>query len=192
MREKAKRNSWIFQPKPPLIIIKHNKIQLNRKHHNKGSKVRKHLFVSTVLLACTSALAAEGRWIEGFGQGNLEYFIDKQGYRLYIGCPTEGGSAELASSVSLYQIESDKEVAQFTITLNGSTYDAPFEADSHVGESNFVSLIEDLRKGSAIVKFGKKTISFPKSNAKQVIPAPHTKDFSCNLLWSNPPDIEKQ
>ena len=26
--------------------------------------------------ACANSFAAQGRWTEGFGQGNLEYFID--------------------------------------------------------------------------------------------------------------------
>jgi len=39
-------------------------------------------------VACANSFAAQGRWTEGFGQGNLEYFIDQDGFRLYIGCPT--------------------------------------------------------------------------------------------------------
>ena len=49
----------------------------------------KNLIIGASLaLLCSPAFSAEGRWTEGFGQGNLEYFIDKQGFRLYIGCPT--------------------------------------------------------------------------------------------------------
>lgn len=142
----------------------------------------KNLIIGASLaLLCSPAFSAEGRWTEGFGQGNLEYFIDKQGFRLYIGCPTGNGSAEIPSSVSLYVINNDSDIEQFTITVNGTTYDAPFSADSRVGENNFMSLLEDLHKGNAVVKFGGTTISFPKSNSQKVIPLFGKKGFSCNL-----------
>ena len=48
--------------------------------------MKKIIVCMLCVLFCIPALAAEGRWTEGFGQGNLEYFIDKQGLRLYIGC----------------------------------------------------------------------------------------------------------
>lgn len=130
----------------------------------------------------SSAFAAQGRWTEGFGQGNLEYFIDQKDVRLYIGCPTQDGSADSQSSVSLSQISTDREAKQFTITVNGVTYDAPFSADSRVGDNNFLSLLENLRKGDAIVKVGNQTIKFPKSNAAKVIPV-FGKKFSCNLSF---------
>lgn len=132
----------------------------------------------------TISFSEEGKWIEGYGQGNLEYFIDKQGYRLYIGCPTEDGSADAPSYISLSTLKDGKAIEPFTIIVNGNTYEAPFEADNHAGENNFISILEDLRKGNAVVKFGKKTIIFPKSNAKEIIPVYGSKDFSCNLLWS--------
>lgn len=142
----------------------------------------KKIIVSMLCVTfCIPALAAEGRWTEGFGQGNLEYFIDKQGLRLYIGCPTEDGSADSPSSVSLYRINDDTNITKFTILVNGITYDAPFEADSRVGTNNFTSLLESLRKGNAIVKFGSKSITFPKSNAAKVVPVYDSKNFICNL-----------
>lgn len=144
-----------------------------------------------ITLFYTHSFSKEGQWTAGFGQGNLEYFIDNQGYRLYIGCPTPDGSADAASSVSLYKIDDEKDVAQFTITVNGSTYEAPIEADCRAGEDNFLSLLDDLRKGNAVVKFGKRTITFPKSNAAKIIPSQRTKNFTCNLLWSNPPAAEE-
>lgn len=131
---------------------------------------------------CIPALAAEGRWTEGFGQGNLEYFIDKLGLRLYIGCPTEDGSADSPSSVSLYRINDNTDITKFTLLVNGITYDAPFEAVSRVEINNFTSLLENLRKGNAIVKFGSKSITFPRGNADKVIPVYGSKNFSCNLI----------
>lgn len=129
---------------------------------------------------CTSVFAAQGRWTEGFGQGNLEYFIDQDGVRLYIGCPTKEGSADTPSSVSLSQLSGGKDIKQFTVHVNGLSYAGPFSADSRVGENNFVSLLENLRKGDAVVKFAGKTVKFPKGNAAKVLPV-YGKKFSCNL-----------
>lgn len=129
---------------------------------------------------CVNSLAAQGRWTEGFGQGNLEYFIDQDGFRLYIGCPTQDGSANEPSSVSLTQVSNDKEVKKFAIDVNGVSYDGPFSADSRVGDNNFLSLLENLRKADAVVKFGGKSIKFPKSNAAKVVPV-YGKKFRCNM-----------
>lgn len=136
-----------------------------------------------LIVLCGPAFSAENQWTEGYGQGNLEYFIDKQGFRLYIGCPTQDGSADEVSSVSLIKINDSSEIDQFKITVNGITFDAPFSADSRVGDNNFIALLENLRKGDAIVKFGKKTVIFPKSNAAKVIPVFGQKDFSCNTSF---------
>jgi len=130
---------------------------------------------------CAPVFAAESRWTEGYGQGNIEYFIDKQGLRLYIGCPTQDGSADSSSSVSLSKLSDSSDIAEFTIIADGISYAAPFEANSRVGENNFISLMEGLRKGNTIVKIGKNTITFPKSNASEVIPTYGTKNFNCNL-----------
>lgn len=128
----------------------------------------------------TPAVAAEGRWTEGYGQGDLEYFIDQQGTQLHIACPTKDGSVGLSSSVSLKRISGGKEAKKFTITANGMTIEGPFEANSQVGENNFLALLEALRKGNAVIKVDKHTIVFPKSNAAQVLPV-YGKKFVCNL-----------
>ncbi|MBC3878443.1 hypothetical protein H8K38_11525 [Undibacterium sp. FT79W] len=130
---------------------------------------------------CLPAFAAEGRWTQGYGQGNLEYFIDQKGMQLYISCPTQNGSAETASSVLLHRLSDNKEIKQFTIIVNGISYDAPFDADSHVGAQNFLSLLDGLRKTNAVVKFGNQSITFPKSNAATIIPV-YGKKFECNLM----------
>lgn len=124
--------------------------------------------------------AAKGQWKEGFGQGNLEYFIDQEGVRLYIGCPTKDGSADANSDVSLHQLSSDKDITNFTIDVNGNSYEGPFDAGSRVGENNFISLLEDLRKGDAVVKFDGKSVRFSKGNVADVVPVFGEK-FECNL-----------
>lgn len=133
------------------------------------------------LLLSTSTLAAEGRWTEGFGQGNLEYFIDAQGLRLYIGCPTKDGSADASSSVSLQRLSDHRDFTSFTLTVKGATFDGPFDAESRVGTNNFLALLKALRQDDATVKVGTKVVKFPKSNAAKVIPA-YGKKFECNLM----------
>jgi len=133
-------------------------------------------------IACANSFAAQGRWTEGVGQGNLEYFIDQEGIRLYIGCPTEDGSADAQSSVSLSHLSNGKGIRKFAIEVNGVSYDGPFRADSRVGDNNFLSLLENLRKGDAVVRFEGKSIKFPKSNAAKVVPV-YGKNFGCNLSF---------
>lgn len=140
-------------------------------------------YTTTTLLALllsTSSLAGEGRWTEGFGQGNFEYLIDQKGVRLIIGCPTRDGSADAYSSVSLSRASDGRNLGRFTLSVGGLTFDGPFEADSRVGDNNFLELLKQLRRADATVKFQGKTIVFPKSNAAKVIPA-FRKGFACNL-----------
>lgn len=132
---------------------------------------------------CFPAFSAEGRWTKGYGQGNLEYFIDTQGFRLYIGCPTQEGSADAPSNVSLYKISDDSAIGKFTVTVNGVTYDGPFSADSRVGDNNFIAFLEDARKGDAVAKFGGRTVVFPNSNAAKILPLFGKKGFACNLSF---------
>lgn len=131
-------------------------------------------------LLCIPAVAAEGKWTEGYGQGNLEYFIDQKGIRLYVGCPTPEGSADAPSSVSLIETRNDAHIQKFTIQAGGHTFQGPFDTGSRVGENNFVALLAALRKTDAVVKAGNQTITFPKSNAGKVIPT--GRKFICNLL----------
>jgi len=126
------------------------------------------------------AFAADGKWTEGFGQGNYEYFIDDQGWRLHIGCPTQNGSADAYSSVSVYRIVDNAPAKVFSLTVGGITFEGPFEANSRVGDSNFLALLQNLRKGEAVVKLGAKSLTYPKSNAAKVLPV-YGKKFVCNL-----------
>ena len=141
----------------------------------------KSLFFGLIIsVACNHGLAADGRWTEGFGQGNLEYFIDQDGMRLYIGCPTQDGSADSKSNIALSRTSDQKRIDKFTINVNGINFDGPFSADSRVDDNNFIALLENIRKGDAIVKFNGKTIKFRKSNAAKIIPV-YGNNFSCNL-----------
>lgn len=142
----------------------------------------KYLFVGLVCISLLNpAFAAEGRWVEGFGQGNLEYFQDQDGIRLYIACPTQDGSSDLPSYVSLTRLQDDTDIEAFTLSVNGESYDGPFSADSRVGENNFLSLLESLRKDHVTVNFNGQSVVFKKSNAVDVLPV-YGENFHCNLM----------
>lgn len=138
--------------------------------------------IGAAILACltTNTQAAEGRWTKGFGQGNLEYFIDSKGWQLLIGCPTQDGSADSTSSVSLVDLRSDRQVKSFVIRVGGKEYQGPIEADSRVGANSFIGLLEDLRRGDAVVTHAKGSVTFPKSNVASVVPV-YGKRFPCNV-----------
>lgn len=127
-----------------------------------------------------STLAAEGKWTEGFGQGDFEYFIDKNNTRLYISCPTQNGSANAMSEVRLLQISDEKHIEKFSLVVNGIIFEGPFSTDSRVGDNNFIALLEALHKGNVIAKFNGKTLTFPKSNAAKIVPV-FGKNLECNL-----------
>lgn len=135
--------------------------------------------VATVVVFAASA--AQGQWTQGAGQGDLEYYTDSQGMRLHIACPTQEGSADAASSVSLMSASSSQEVKKFTVKVGGHTFEGPFAADNRAGEDNFTALLDGLRKTDAVVSYAGKTLTFPKSNAAKVLPAFGKKGFSCNL-----------
>lgn len=142
-------------------------------------KIVAGLLLSTLYV---SSFSAQGQWSEGYGQGNIEYFIDQEGFRLYIGCPTKEGSEDSQSSVSLIQLSNNKEINNFTIEINGFSYDGPFNTESRVDANNFLSLLGALRKGDAVIKFKNRSIKFPKSNAAKVIPV-YGKKFYCNVFF---------
>lgn len=126
-----------------------------------------------------SSYAAEGKWSDGFGQGNYEYSIEVKKYSLYIGCPTENGNASASSYVEFR--ESGKELKSFEISVGGKKYQGPFEASSRVGANNFTALLDDLRKSDAVVTFKDGSVILPKSNASSVLPSYGKKGFACNL-----------
>lgn len=143
--------------------------------------ILKSLVLVGFLSVAGFAQSAQGVWTEGFGQGNLEYFIDNKTARLYISCPTSDGSADAMSGVSL--TVNGKEVTKFELIVGSYSFDGPFEAASRVDSDNFKVLMTELRKNNATVKFKNTTIVFPKSNAAKVIPKVNSKDFVCNTSF---------
>lgn len=140
------------------------------------------LFKYILLIAATMitnlSLAADGKWNEGFAQGDLEYSIEKNGLKIYIDCPTENGSSDRSSSLSVSF--KGKDLAKFRIQVNGNTYEGPIETSSRVGANNFTSLLTDLKKSDAMIQVNGMEYLFSKSTAG-VLPTYGKKGFACNL-----------
>lgn len=138
--------------------------------------------VLAILMATLAApaVAEEGRWSAGGGQGDLEFFIDQGGMRFFIACPTAKGQADLASAVTLHYNDMS-EVEAFSVSVNGVSVDGPINADSAAGVGHFTRLVENLRQADAVLRYGDTTLRLPRANAAELLPAPG-KDFPCNLL----------
>ena len=145
--------------------------------------MKKMLIMLIATTICFTTLYAGSSWKQGYGQGDLEYYINNQGYQLYIACPTQSGSADAYSPVLLIKEDSGTSVHQFTVTVNGQTYNGPIEAGSRAGEDNFLSFLKNIKQGDAVVKFGNKRIVFPKTNVNAIVPSYGSKKFECNLLF---------
>lgn len=143
--------------------------------------ILKSLVLVGLLSVVGLAKSAQDIWIESFGQGNIEYFIDNQTAQLHISCPTRSGSADAMSNVAL--IINGKEATKFELIVGFYSFDVPFDAKSRMGADNFKVLMTELRKNDAIVKFRDTTIVFPKSNASKVIPKVNSNDFVCNTSF---------
>lgn len=137
-------------------------------------------FAFCLLIFARPSLAAQDQWSTGFGQGNLEYSIQQSGYKLSINCPTSSGSADLPSSVSVTRLDNSKEAQNFTVNVNGMTFEGPFSADSKVGDENFIALLDAFMKTDATLNVDGKKIKIPRSNASKELPI-YGKKFSCNL-----------
>jgi len=138
------------------------------------------LFAIFVLVFLSfSAVAAEGKWIKGYGQGSLEYFVDKGDARLYIGCPSQesndGGSSKIMFFVK------DVEVTSFKLEVDGTTIDGPVKTGSRVGNNNFIFAIDKLLESDAKVKYGKNVVVFPKANINKVLHSFRSGKLGCAI-----------
>jgi hypothetical protein len=140
----------------------------------------KFLLIAFLSIIAFSSFAAQDKWVEGFGQGNLEYSIDKGPVKLRIHCPTKQGSDTASSGIVL--IANNVEIKSFKIEVGGTSYTGPFYTGSRVDDNNFVDLFDKLQKSDAKVTYGKNVVVFPKSNVAAVVPKVRSKDFSCNIL----------
>ena len=123
------------------------------------------------------ATAAEGKWTKGFGQGNLEYFIDKGNTRLSIGCLSE--ESNNGGYVSVDFIVDSKFVKSFKIQIDGRTYHGPFNSGTRNGSNDVIGLIDDLQKTDAKVVYGANTFVFPKSNVSKILQTYKSGKLAC-------------
>jgi hypothetical protein len=129
---------------------------------------------------CLPALSAEGKWMQQGAQGTREFFIDKQGYRLLVICPTVSDLSEARSAVSLVKMSDGSDVGEFTIKVGKTSVPGNIEASNRLGDSTFLDALRILRNGDALISFGKQSITFGKSNAADILPSSASK-LMCKL-----------
>lgn len=143
--------------------------------------MHKSVFAFALLVAAATsgvALAADNGWKKSYQGGRYEFFADNGDLRLYIGCPTADSSPDAMSSVRLTRLSTNRDIGQFKIVANGQIYDGPIDAESRVGSGNFRSLMDNIRKSGATVKYALGTVAFPHTNAAKFFPAVNQK-FPC-------------
>ena len=101
--------------------------------------ILKSLVLVGLLSVVGLAKSAQDIWIESFGQGNIEYFIDNQTAQLHISCPTSSSLVEAKSNVSL--IINGKQAPKFELIVGFYSFDVPFDANSRLGSENFKLLM---------------------------------------------------
>ena len=140
-------------------------------------KLYKVLIAVTLSSVCLVGIAAEGKWTKGYGQGNLEFFIDKGNARLSLACPSQesnnGGYADVTLLVN------NKDVRSFKIQAGEVNLNGPFTTSTRGGENSFISLINNLHKTDAKVTYGTNTFVFPKSNVTSVLPTYMSGKLNC-------------
>lgn len=132
--------------------------------------MHKLFITSTALLLCGNAFAygEAGRWSSGWGQGTSEYtaVVNEQN-NLYIAC---NDTRKVSMTATVQGKEYGSYAGQaFTIIVDGSQYDAPYETESRVGENNFFDM------------WGKQ-LALPTKEVASVLPATNTPKFDC-LMW---------
>ena len=146
----------------------------------------KKLFItSTALLLCGNAFAygEAGRWSSGWGQGTSEYtaVVNEQN-NLYIAC---NDTRKVSMTATVQGKEFGSYAGQaFSIIVDGSQYDAPYETESRVGENNFFDMWGKLRKAKSIsiLTADGKQLALPTKEVASVLPATNTPEFDC-LMW---------
>ncbi|WP_412705567.1 hypothetical protein Aerorivi_04060 [Aeromonas rivipollensis] len=122
----------------------------------------------TAILLCNNALAygEAGRWSSGWGQGTSEYTaVVNQQNNLYIAC---NDTRKVSMTATVQGKEYGSYAGQaFSIIVDGSQYDAPYETESRVGENNFFDMWGKLRqaKSISIVTADGKKLALPTQGA---------------------------
>ncbi|WP_316672910.1 hypothetical protein [uncultured Tolumonas sp.] len=143
----------------------------------------KKLLVATLgLFTCLQVFAFDeaGRWSSGWGQGTSEYEtkVSEQN-KLYIAC-SDSKKVSMIATVNGKEYGSYSNIA-FSLIVDGTQYDEPYNTESRVGGNNFYDMWEKLRKAHQIellTSDGQK-LTLPTQDAEKVLPSTNSKDFAC-------------
>lgn len=143
----------------------------------------KKLLVATFCLFTSLQVFAfdeDGRWSSGWGQGTSEYEtkVNEQN-KLYIAC-NDSKKVSMTATVNGKEYGSYSNIA-FSLIVDGTQYDEPYNTESRVGGNNFYDMWEKLRKANHIelVTFDGQKLSLPTQDAGKVLPPTNSKDFGC-------------
>lgn len=137
--------------------------------------------ILTLLSTHVLAYGEAGQWSSGWGQGTTEYtaVIDANN-NLYIAC---NDSQKVTMTVTYKGKAYGSDSQQpFSIEVDGTHYDTPYETESRVGENNFHDMWDKMRKAKSIVVLvdGKK-MKLPTKEAATILPATNSKEFGCKM-----------
>lgn len=137
--------------------------------------------IAFIPVSGASAFGEPNTWSSGWGQGVSEYIaVNHNGDELYIACSN-------MSPVSMTLIANGKsygggEQEDFSLTIDGTTIQHPYETSSRVDADNFLYAWDLLRKANsiqAVTSDGAK-IELPSQGSARALPAWGTPEFSCH------------
>lgn len=117
-------------------------------------------------------------WSKEYAQGVFEYTAKAGQYEIYIACTTSDATLDEKSSITISK--NGVNLSKYAIVINGDSSNAPFSAESNVGEDIFLFTLNTFRNGGefTIVDNGVKT-TFTGGNGRSIIPDTKGKEFFC-------------
>ena len=140
------------------------------------------LFVYCLLLSSLAhAFGEPYQWSSGWAQGTYEYaaVMDEKN-SLYIACPDQAPLSMVATiDGEKYGSYANK---PFTIIVNGTAYEKPYETQSKPDAANYYQMWESLISAREIklTTPDGKSLLLPINNAAKVIPSNKSNDFHCS------------
>lgn len=145
--------------------------------------MKRYLLISLLLAnGCAMAFGEQGRWSQGWGQGQTEYtaVVDEQN-SLYISCSEDTKVFMMATVDGVEYGESAGAKEGFTLIVSGDYFNTPYEIDSADKASDFYFMWNRLRDASTIIVKtpDDKRLILPTQDADKVLPKADSPEFTC-------------
>ncbi|MGQ7248278.1 hypothetical protein ACUN9Y_13205 [Halomonas sp. V046] len=143
-------------------------------------------FAMAATAAATSTLAfgEPDSWSSGWGQGVSEYAaVNAYGDELYIAC-SDYDPVRMTLTSGDRSYGSGYE-GDFSLIIDGTEVQYPYETDSRVGSNNFYFAWDALRKAHSIaaVTSDNDYIELPSKGSASALPAWGTPEFPCQTAF---------